>query len=131
MLIALAVIFTILAIRKEAKNNAIATAEQASLGKNSTVATQVAVTKQASVGQTVLKVFPWFILGFLIMAVLNTVGLFSNIDGLSNLFKTGYKFFITVALAGVGFKIQFKDLFTKGIKPIILGGCTWLAVAAS
>ena len=97
----------------------------------STVATQVAVTKQASVGQTVLKVFPWFILGFLLMAVLNTVGLFSNIDGLSSLFKTGCKFFITAALVGVGFKIQFKDLFTKGIKPIILGGCTWLAVAAS
>ena len=98
---------------------------------NSSAATQVAVTKQASVGQTVLKVFPWFILGFLLMAVLNTMGLFSSIEGLSGLFKTGYKFFITVALAGVGFKIQFKDLFTKGIKPIILGGCTWLAVAAS
>lgn len=131
MLIALAVIFTILAIRKEAKENAIALAGQSTLNQGSSVASQVAITKQASVGQTVLKVFPWFILGFLIMAVLNTMGLFSNIEGLSNLFKTGYKFFITVALAGVGFKIQFKDLFTKGIKPIILGGCTWLAVAAS
>ena len=128
MLIALAVIFTILAIRKEAKETAIANASNLN---SSSAATQVAVTKQTSVGQTVLKVFPWFILGFLLMAVLNTVGLFSNIEGLSNLFKTGYKFFITVALAGVGFKIQFKDLFTKGIKPIILGGCTWLAVAAS
>lgn len=133
MLIALAVIFTILAIRKEAKENAIASAGQSTLNQGSSVASQVTITitKQASVGQTVLKVFPWFILGFLIMAVLNTIGLFSNIEGLSNLFKTGYKFFITVALAGVGFKIQFKDLFTKGIKPIILGGCTWLAVAAS
>ena len=112
MLIALAVIFTVLAIRKQAKDNTTA-------------------AEQASVGQTVLKVFPWFILGFLLMAVLNTVGLFSHINGLSKLFKVGYKFFITVALAGVGFKIQFKDLFTKGVKPIILGGCTWLALAAS
>lgn len=128
MLIALAVIFTILAIRKEAKNNVLNSAQSTNAGG---LKTEVTVTKQASVGQTVLKVFPWFILGFLLMAVLNTAGLFSGIEGLPKLFKTGYKFFITVALAGVGFKIQFKDLFTKGIKPIILGGCTWLAVAAS
>lgn len=128
MLIALAVIFTVLAIRKEAKENAII-ASASSNSNKSTTATQVVAN--TSIGKTVLKVFPWFILGFLLMAVLNTMGLFSSIDGLPDLFKTGYKFFITVALAGVGFKIQFKDLFTKGIKPIILGGCTWLAVAIS
>lgn len=127
MLIALAVIFTILAIRKEAKQNALVTAGQST----SNISSEATATKQPSVGQTVLKVFPWFILWFLVMAILNTIGLFSGIEGLSELFKTGYKFFITVALAGVGFKIQFKDLLTKGIKPIILGGCTWLAVAAS
>ena len=38
---------------------------------------------------------------------------------------------MTVALAGVGFKVQLKDLFTKGSRPILLGGCTWLAVALS
>ena len=127
MLIALAVIFTILAIRKEAKQTALVTAGQSTSNSSA----ENSLSQQTSVGKTVLKVFPWFILWFLVMAILNTMGLFSNIEGLSNLFKTGYKFFITVALAGVGFKIQFKDLFTKGIKPIILGGCTWLAVAAS
>lgn len=120
MLIALAVIFTFLTIRKQAK-----------IKRTSAAATEIAATQQASISQTVLKVFPWFILGFLIMAILNTIGLFNYIDGLPQLFKTSYKFFITTALAGVGFKIQFKDLFTKGIKPIILGGCTWLAIAAS
>lgn len=127
MLIALAVIFTVLEIHKQAKD----TAQQASLNQGNSTESQTSITQQASIGQTVLKVFPWFILGFLLMAVLNTVGLFSHIDGLSSLFKTGYKFFITMALAGVGFKIQFKDLFTKGIKPIILGGCNWFAIAAS
>lgn len=122
MLIALAVIFTVIAIRNQAKSM-----NEQSNGSSA----EVAATDQLSVGQTVLKVFPWFILGFLAMAILNTFGLFSAIDGLSSLFKTGYKFFITMALAGVGFKIQFKDLFTKGVKPIILGGCTWLAVATS
>jgi uncharacterized integral membrane protein (TIGR00698 family) len=112
MLIALAVIFTVITVRKQSKNNA-ANAEQTSITK------------------TVLKVFPWFILGFLIMAVLNTVGLFNLVNGLDKYLKAGYKLFMTIALAGVGFKIKFKDLLTKGIKPIILGGCTWLAVAAS
>ncbi|WP_373000375.1 putative sulfate exporter family transporter, partial [Lutispora sp.] len=78
-----------------------------------------------------IKVFPWFILVFLLMAILNTLGIFQNINGASSFFKMGYKFLITTALAGVGFKIQLKDLLTKGIKPIILGGCTWIAVAAS
>ena len=112
MLIALAVIFTVITIRQQSKNNA-------------------ANMEQTSISKTVFKVFPWFILGFLLMAVLNTVGLFQAVDGLDKFFKTSYKLFITVALAGVGFKIKFKELLTKGIKPIILGGCTWLAVAAS
>ncbi|WP_040211087.1 YeiH family protein [Clostridium polynesiense] len=112
MLILLAIIFTIITIRKEAKANS-------------------ASTEQASVGKTVMKVFPWFIVIFLIMAILNTAGLFKAIPGASVFFKKGYKLLIAIALAGVGFKIKFKDLFTKGIKPIILGGCTWAAVAAS
>lgn len=87
--------------------------------------------EQMSIGKTVMSVFPWFILVFLGMAILNTLGVFSLIPGASKFFKTGYKFLITTALAGVGFKIHFKDLFTKGTKPIILGGCTWAAVAIS
>ena len=45
------------------------------------------------------------------------------------LFTNGYKFFVTIALSGVGFKIKFKDVFSKGLKPIALGGITWLCVA--
>ena len=41
------------------------------------------------------------------------------------------KFLFASALAGVGFKIKFKDVFSKGIKPIALGGITWLCVAIS
>lgn len=110
MLIALAVIFTALAVKKAASENR---------------------DENATIGGTVMKVFPWFIVCFLVMAVLNTLGLFKMVDGLPKLFKTGYKFFVTVALAGVGFKVQFKDLFTKGMQPIMLGGCTWLAIALS
>lgn len=88
-------------------------------------------TNQKSIGETVMGVFPWFILIFLGMAIVNTLGLFDMIPGASTFFKTGYKFLVTAALVGVGFKIEFKELFTKGTKPIILGGVTWAAIAAS
>ena len=121
MLIVLAIIFTIITVRNESKMNNSGLASSASNKSN----------KKTSIWQTVINVFPWFILIFLLMAILNTVGAFQNINGASKFFKTGYKFLITTALAGVGFKIHLKDLLTKGIKPIILGGCTWLAVATS
>lgn len=41
------------------------------------------------------------------------------------------KFLFASALAGVGFKIKFSEVFSKGVKPIALGGITWLSVAAS
>ena len=112
MLIFVSIVATIVTIRNKSKSN-----------KEAGV--------QVSVGATVLKVFPWFILIFLGMAILNTVGLFDLVPGSLKLFKDGYKFLITAALVGVGFKIEFRDLFTKGVKPIILGGITWGAVAIS
>lgn len=75
----------------------------------------------------VKKTFPMFILWFVVMAALNTMGVFSDV-GISYLSKLG-KYLFAAALAGVGFKIKFKDVFSKGLKPIALGGITWLCVA--
>lgn len=113
MLIGVAIVFTMLTVKSEAAAKA---AEQ---------------NVKIQIGTIVMKVFPWFILQFLIMAMLNTTGIFSFVPNASSFFKNGYKFFVTLALAGVGFKIRFGDLFTKGMKPMILGGCTWAFVAAS
>ncbi len=77
----------------------------------------------------VKKTFPMFILWFVVMAGLNTFGFFSEV-GIDVLGKLG-KYLFAAALAGVGFKIKFKDVFSKGVKPIALGGITWLCVAAS
>lgn len=82
-----------------------------------------------------VKAFPLFVLGFIVMAVLNTmigfsdVGIFSTT--LSSVLSKIYKYLITAALVGVGCKIKLADLFTKGAKPILLGGCTWAATAIS
>ncbi len=110
MLIPLAIIITLLKVRNQSKAN---------VGGEET-----------SVGATVMKAFPWFILIFLVMAILNTLGALNPIKEVFS-FSKAYKFLITAALAGVGFKIQFRDLFTEGVKPMILGGCTWAALFIS
>lgn len=91
-------------------------------------------TNGDSMFAVVKRVFPMFILGFVIMAALNTFGVFNfSIGSLkaTKLLSTLGKFLFASALAGVGFKIKFKEVFSKGVKPIALGGCTWLFVALS
>lgn len=77
--------------------------------------------------------FPVFVLGFLALAVVNTVVNFSAIFifgvSLSVVLKRLSKYFITVALVGVGSKIRLQDIFSKGVKPVLLGGFTWSVVA--
>jgi len=114
LLILLVVVFTVLKAKEQSVTNVA--------GESS---------KNVSIGRTVIKTFPKFILVFLLMAVLNTIGVFDGISGAAVFFKKYSKFFITTALAGVGFKIQLKDLFTEGLKPIVLGGITWLSICIS
>ena len=81
----------------------------------------------------IISAFPVFILGFLALAVVNTFVDFSGIalfgTTLAKLMKTVSNLCITMALVGVGAKINLKDMLTKGIKPVLLGGCTWVIVA--
>lgn len=112
MLIFVALVWTII-MAKKAKNEA---------------------AQQDSLFTVVKKTFPMFILGFVIMAGLNTFGVFDFMIGsatASSWMGKLSKFLFASALAGVGFKIKFKDVFSKGAKPIALGGITWVCVAAS
>lgn len=114
-------------------------------------------TENDSMLSVVKKTFPMFILWFVVMAALNTIGLFDftisagaipagilgfvNKIGIVSLTAEGLaftkvlgaagKFLFAAALAGVGFKIKFAEVFSKGIKPIALGGITWACVAIS
>lgn len=82
------------------------------------------------------KTFPLFILGFLISIGFNTIGLF-DIElpflnrPLSDFIGVIAKFLFASALAGVGFKIKFSEVFSKGSNPILLGGVTWFSVSLS
>ena len=117
-LVVVAIVFTIVVVNEKRKEAQLVSAN--ALGDSSN-------EPKKSFGKIVMDVFPWFILGFLGMAILNTFGVFP--ESISPFFKKGYKFLVTTALVGVGYKINIKDLFTKGAKPMILGGITWCAVA--
>ncbi len=82
----------------------------------------------ATVNFRFVKIFPWFILWFLVAALLKTVGLFSApvANGLADLGK----FLIILALAAIGIHSDFQKMHRMGLKPILLGMLVWFTVAA-
>ena len=73
--------------------------------------------------------FPKFVLGFLLISVLATVGLFSKpqLGSLANLSR--WAFLLT--FAGVGLRTNFRQLRAQGIRPLVVGAIGELAIAAS
>ncbi len=117
MIIVLAVVFSMLSVdRKSGEQEGVQT---------------------MSLGRTIWKALPKFILFFLGTVLLNTYLSNTVADNafyqtvFQPFFTNGYKFFVTLALAGVGFKITFRDLFVNGLRPVALGGCTWIALFLS
>ena len=75
------------------------------------------------------KVFPWFVLGFLAAAVLNSTGWIST-EITSSLALTG-KFLIIMAMAAIGLNSSIQAFVKAGPKALLLGAVTWLAVMLS
>jgi uncharacterized integral membrane protein (TIGR00698 family) len=73
------------------------------------------------------KIFPWFVLGFLAAAIINTAG-FLSADIANQLAQLG-KFFIVMAMVAIGLNTNLKQLVGNGIRPIVLGLCCWASVA--
>ena len=76
---------------------------------------------------SIAKVFPWFVLGFVITAILNTFLPIPD-DFSSTLVQIG-KFMIVMAMSAIGLNTNLKKLLTNGLKPICLGLCCWFMVA--
>jgi len=66
-----------------------------------------------------VKIFPFFILGFLGMAILNTLGFFS--EQVVTALTSVSKFMILMAMAGVGLGADFKKMKAIGLRPIYCG----------
>jgi uncharacterized integral membrane protein (TIGR00698 family) len=75
------------------------------------------------------KVFPWFVLWFLVASLLNTAGVLGT--AIPPLAGTLSKYLIVVALAGVGLGANLAKMVKTGHKPIILGMAVWAVVALS
>ena len=65
------------------------------------------------------KIFPWFILGFLALAVINSLGLIPV--AVASGAKTMSKFLMVAALAAIGLNTSFKDMKKSGIAPMVHG----------
>ena len=78
-------------------------------------------------GFNIRRIFPWFILGFLLMSLLSTVGVIPKET--SSLLAEGGRFLIVVALAGVGMSADIKKMVASGIRPLLVGLIVWAAVA--
>ncbi len=76
---------------------------------------------------SIARVFPWFVLGFVFTAVINT---FLPVPSAVSeaLVQTG-KFMIVMAMTAIGLNTNLKKLLTNGLKPICLGLCCWFVVA--
>lgn len=75
------------------------------------------------------RLVPLFLLGFLIAAALNTVGVVpASAGGWITLLGS---FLITTALAGIGLGLDLGELRAAGLRPLLLGGLLWILVATS
>ena len=76
------------------------------------------------------KVFPFFILFFVLASVITTVA--TSLGAPTSVFqpfKELSKFFIIMAMGAIGLNTNLVKLVRTGGKPILLGACCWVAIA--
>lgn len=85
-------------------------------------------TRGMSAGQ-IGKLVPWFLIGFVIVAALNSIGVIppGARDGLVQVSV----FLISVALAGIGLSTDAAALRRAGLKPLLLGAILWVLVTVT
>lgn len=66
-----------------------------------------------------IKIIPWFILGFLALAVINSFGVIP--ETVSSGMKDVSKFLMVCALAAIGLNTSFKDMKKSGFAPMLHG----------
>ena len=76
---------------------------------------------EAANGQKVnlMTVIPWFIAGFLLLAILNSIGVIPV--ALSGIMKSTSKFLMVTALAAIGLNTSLLDFQKAGLRPMFYG----------
>jgi len=77
------------------------------------------------------KIFPFFILWFILASVITTVCIHFGVPSdVFAPFKTLSKFLIVMAMSAIGLNTNIVKLVKTGGKPILLGFCCWTAIIA-
>lgn len=85
--------------------------------------------EQTENSYSIKKIFPIFILYFLLASVITTILLnFGVSHSVFAPFKSLSKFFIIMAMGAIGFNTNIVQLIKKGGKPILLGFCCWIGI---
>lgn len=80
-------------------------------------------------GARIAKLVPWFLVGFLVVAVVGSLGVIP--DGLRDVLVHVSVFLIAMALAGIGLSTDIPALRRAGWRPLALGGILWVLVTAT
>ena len=83
--------------------------------------------KQGGAQVDIKKIFPWFVLLFLLASIITTV--LPIPAGVVSFLKDASKFFIVMAMAAIGLNTDIVKLVKTGGKPIFMGFCCWVAIA--
>ncbi len=75
----------------------------------------------------VLRLVPWFLIGFIVVAAINSLGLIPA--GAHPGLSTVSVFLITVALSAIGLSTDLAGFRRTGAKPLILGASLWVIVS--
>ncbi|WP_049621644.1 YeiH family protein [Frateuria defendens] len=93
------------------------------------VAVAVRAKKQGAGDFSLWRIFPWFILWFLVASALRTAGLVPA--ALLPVLHAAAEFLIVMALTAIGLSADLRRMATTGARPILLGLGVWAAVALS
>ena len=83
--------------------------------------------KQDGAQVDIKKIFPWFVLLFLLASIITTV--LPIPAAAVSFLKNASKFFIVMAMAAIGLNTDIVKLVKTGGKPIFMGFCCWVAIA--
>ena len=78
---------------------------------------------------SLVKIFPWFVLGFIAASVINTFVALPA--GIGSFLAQAGKFVIVMAMAAIGLNTNLVKLVKNGGKPILLGGICWAVLAVT
>ncbi len=80
-------------------------------------------------GYSIIKIFPWFVLGFILASVANT---FLPLPiGMGSFLSQAGKFVIVMAMAAIGLNTNLVKLVKNGGRPILLGFLCWAVLSVT